>query len=106
MQERNVFAGPYLERAGHLRADPAWLESALADPRSRVLPVWDALNLVADDSGASASPIGAGQSGGANDPGLHAAFFGIEEIVPQRRPDLILLGRRNGTDFFAYDVDS
>jgi NAD+ diphosphatase len=93
MQERNVFAGPYLDRAGHLRADPAWLEGALADSRSRVLPVWDSLNLVAD-------------SGGANEPALHAAFFGIDEIVPQRRPNLILLGRRDGTDFFAYDVDS
>ena len=55
MQERNVFAGPYLDRAGHLRADPAWLESALADPRSRVLPVWDSLNLVADAGAAAAS---------------------------------------------------
>ena len=90
MPERNVFAGPYLDRAGHLRADPAWLESALADPRSRVLPLWDSLNLVADAEGAT----------------LHAAFLGIDEIAAQRRPDLILLGRRNGTDFFAYEAES
>jgi len=94
MQERNVFAGPYLDRAGHLRADPAWLESALADPRSRVLPVWDSRNLVAD----------AGES--LDQPTLRAAFLGIDEITPPQRADLILLGRRDGTDFFAYEVES
>jgi NAD+ diphosphatase len=89
MQERNVFAGPYLDRAGHLRADPAWLERALADPRSRVLPVWDSLNLVADANRVAAEPT------------LRAAFLGIDEIAAGRRPDLILLGRRDETDFFA-----
>jgi NAD+ diphosphatase len=106
MQERNVFAGPYLDRAGHLRADPAWLASALADPRSRVLPVWDSLNFVADAEGASAASNGAPQREVANAPTLRAAFLGIDEIAPQRRPDLVLLGRRNGTDFFAYEVES
>jgi NAD+ diphosphatase len=106
MQERNVFAGPYLDRAGHLRADPAWLESALADPRSRVLPVWDSLNLVADAGGATASSSGARQSGVADDPTLRAAFLGIDEIDPRRRPGLVLLGRRNGTDFFACELES
>ena len=106
MQERNVFAGPYLDRAGHLRADPAWLESALADPHSRVLPVWDSLNLVADAAEAIAASNGAPQSGVANPPTLRAAFLGIDEIARQRRPDLVLLGRRNGTDVFAYEVES
>jgi len=106
MQERNVFAGPYLDRAGHLRADPAWLESALADPHSRVLPVWDSLNLVADAAEAIAASNGAPQSGAANAPTLRAAFLGIDAIAPQGRPDLVLLGRRNGTDVFAYEVES
>lgn len=48
MQIRNVFAGPYLERASHLRADPAWFGSALADERSRIVPVWNSRNLIAD----------------------------------------------------------
>jgi NAD+ diphosphatase len=116
MHERNVFAGPYLDREGHLRADPARLESALADPRSRVLPVWKSLNLVADDAGgAAASGGGAGQSvgtGGAGyrdydgDPTVQAAFLGIGEIALERRADLVLLGRRDGTDFFACEVES
>jgi NAD+ diphosphatase len=91
MRERNVFAGPYLDRAGHLRADPAWLESALADPRSRVLPVWNSLNLVAV---AEAIPT------------LRPASLNIAELAPERRAELILLGRREGTDFFAYDLES
>src|ERR1700758_2992597 len=84
MPEKNVFAGRYLEREGHLRADPAWLESALADPRSRVLPVWNSLNLVAGGESA-ASP-----SGAADDAMLRA----------------VLLGRRDGTNLFAYEVES
>jgi NAD+ diphosphatase len=106
MQERNVFAGPYLDRAGHLRADPAWLESALADSRSRVLPVWDSLNLVADAEAAAASSSGPRQHGAADNPALRAAFLAIDEIAPQRRPGLVLLGRRDGTDVLAYEVES
>jgi NAD+ diphosphatase len=106
MHERNVFAGPYLDREGHLRADPARLESALADPRSRVLPVWKSLNLVADGDGAAAASSGARQSAAANDPALRAAFLGIDEIALERRADLVLLGRRDGTDFFACEIES
>jgi NAD+ diphosphatase len=106
MRERNVFAGPYLDRAGHLRADTAWLERALADPRSRVLPVWNSLNLVAEAEAAAASSSGARQRGAVNDPTLRVAFLGIDAIAPQRHPDLILLGRRDGTDFFASGVES
>lgn len=100
MPEKNVFAGPYLEREGHLRADPAWLESALADPRSRVLPVWNSLNLVVGGERAVPAPDGA------EDDTLRAALLGIDEIAPQRPPDLVLLGRRDGTDLFAYEVES
>ncbi len=106
MQERNVFAGPYLDRAGHLRADPAWLEGALADPRSRVLPVWDSLNLVEDAPAAAASSGGARPSGASGDPALRAAFLGIDDIARERRADLVLLGRREETDFFAYEIES
>jgi NAD+ diphosphatase len=102
MPERNVFAGPYLERVGHLRADQAWLESTLADPRSRFLPVWKSLNLVAGGPGPGTSSPG----GAAADPTLHAVLLAIDEIAPQRRADLILLGRRDGTNLFAYEVDS
>jgi NAD+ diphosphatase len=101
MPENNVFAGPYLEREGHLRADRAWLESALADPRSRVLPVWNSLNLVA--GGEAAGPP---SNGATDDPTLRAVLLSMDEIAPQRPPGLVLLGRRDGTDLFAYEVES
>ncbi len=46
MQHRNIFAGPYLDRASHLRQDPEWFAGALSDERSRAIPVWNARNLV------------------------------------------------------------
>jgi NAD+ diphosphatase len=101
MPEKNVFAGPYLEREGHLRADPAWLEGALADPRSRVLPVWNSLNLVM-----GGEPAVPSSSGTAEDTALRAALLGVHEIAPQRTPELVLLGRRDGTDLFAYEIES
>jgi NAD+ diphosphatase len=101
MQERNILAGPYIDRAGHLRADPAWLASALANPQSRVLPVWNSQNLVAD-----ASEDDPGEGGDANVPTLRAAFVGVDEIALERRAELVLLGRRDGTDFFAGEIES
>ena len=47
MQQRNILAGPYVDRAAHLRKDPSWFANALADERSRYLPVWNSRNLVA-----------------------------------------------------------
>jgi len=110
MPQNNVFAGPYLEREGHLRADPARIESALADPRSRVVPVWKSLNLVAVGPSAAAASNGpsaaAAANGAADDTTLLAALLGMDEIAPQRPPGLVLLGRHNGTDLFAYEVES
>jgi hypothetical protein len=48
MRQRNIFAGPYLDRAAHLRQDPAWFAAALADERSRAIPVWNSRNLIAE----------------------------------------------------------
>jgi hypothetical protein len=49
MQRSNVFSGPYLDRAAHLRSAPEWFAAALADERSRVIPVWNSCNLVEGD---------------------------------------------------------
>ena len=46
MQSRNILAGPYLDRAAHLRKDAQWFANALADGRSRALPVWNSRNLI------------------------------------------------------------
>ena len=46
MERQHIFAGPYLDRNAALRDDPEAIEAALADARSRVIPVWNARNLV------------------------------------------------------------
>jgi NAD+ diphosphatase len=90
MQHRNIFAGPYLDRAAHLRQDPAWFASALADERSRAIPVWNSRNLIADGD----TP--------------RAAYLELAHIPPERRndADLILLGRFGDTSYFTYELES
>jgi NAD+ diphosphatase len=88
MQKRNILAGPYLDRAAHLRQDPAWFAGALADERSRALPVWNSRNLIVR-----------------GDP-PRAAYVELSKIAEERRnsSDLILLGRFGSIDIFAYEV--
>ncbi len=90
MQRRNVFAGPYLDRAAHLRDDEDWFANALADERSRVLPVWNSRNLVADGDA------------------TRAAFLSLGELPPEHRGpgNLILLGNIGGSSFFAYGIEA
>jgi NAD+ diphosphatase len=90
MQQRNIFAGPYLERAAHLRQDPAWFAAALADERSRAIPVWNSRSLIAEGD----TP--------------RAAFVDLALIPPERRTgaDLVLLGRFGDTNYFTYEIES
>jgi NAD+ diphosphatase len=90
MQSRNIFAGPYLDRGAHLRQDPAWFANALADERSRALPVWNSRNLIV----AGATP--------------RAAYLELSKIPEELRngTDLILLGRFGDTNIFTYEIAS
>jgi NAD+ diphosphatase len=90
MQRSNVFAGPYLDRAAHLRQDPDWFAKALSGGRSSVVPVWNSRSLLAP----GAEP--------------RAAFIDLETIPAERRGinDLILLGHVGDSSFFAYEFDS
>ena len=90
MQQRNIFAGPYLDRSGHLRQDPEWFAAALADERSRAIPVWNSRNLIAEGD----AP--------------RAVFLELSRIPLEQRnsTDLILLGRLGDTNFFTYEVES
>jgi NAD+ diphosphatase len=90
MQQRNIFAGPYLDRAAHLRQDPAWFDAALADERSRVIPVWNSRSLIAEGD----TP--------------RAAYVDLARVPPEKRnsTDLVLLGRFAGTGYFAYEIES
>ncbi len=90
MQQRNIFAGPYLDRASHLRQDPQWFAAALADERSRAVPVWNSRNLItADDT-------------------PRAVYLELSHIPLERRNDtgLILLGRYGDTNFFTFEIES
>ncbi len=46
----NVLAGPYLDRATHLRKDDALLQSVIDDPGTLVVPVWQAQSCVVSDA--------------------------------------------------------
>nr|MBP9591047.1 hypothetical protein [Steroidobacteraceae bacterium] len=46
MRIPNVFSGPYLERAAHLRKDAAFVEAALRDPGSVLVPLWRSRSLL------------------------------------------------------------
>jgi NAD+ diphosphatase len=90
MQQRNIFAGPYLDRAAHLRQDPAWFAAALADEHSRAIPVWNSRSLIAEGD----AP--------------HAVYLELAQIPAELRnsADLVLLGRFGETSYFTYDIDS
>ncbi len=90
MQQRNIFAGPYLDRAAHLRQDASWFAAALADERSRVIPVWNSRNLITEGD----TP--------------RAMYLDLSHVPPERRnsADLIWLGRFGDTNYFTYDIDS
>ncbi len=47
MAKPHTFAGSPLDRAAHLRDDAEWLAAALADPQSRLVPLWELKALVA-----------------------------------------------------------
>src|ERR1700691_1524996 len=90
MRQRNIFAGPYLDRAAHLRQDPAWDCAALADERSRAVPVWNSRSLIAEGDAPQ------------------AIYLEMRDVPPERRndADLILLGRFGDTSYFAYEIES
>jgi NAD+ diphosphatase len=101
MERRNTFAGPYLDRAAHLRQDPAWFASALADESSRVVPVWRGRSLIcAPDCSAAA--------GGTEAAPLHAALVELAKLPAEvRNADaLILLGRFAGRFCFTCEFES
>ncbi|HEV7517407.1 MAG TPA: NADH pyrophosphatase, partial [Thermoanaerobaculia bacterium] len=65
MRPSNVFAGSHLDRAANLRRDPEWLARALADPESRLVPVYRGRSLVRfEGAAARAVVLRVGQAAG------------------------------------------
>ena len=48
MKNPNIYADIDIDRAGHFRRDEGWIEKRLADPESRIIPVWRSRNLVVE----------------------------------------------------------
>ena len=87
MRVPNVFAGPYLDRAAHLRKDPAALAQACEDPETRLLAVWDSRNLVRRTS-----------------QGWAVEFLECRSDAVHSCDDWILLGRFGGRLCFACET--
>jgi NAD+ diphosphatase len=84
-----VFAGPYLDRAAHLRKDAAFLAAALQDPQTLFLPVWRSRSLLRQEAqGWSAGLVEA----------RHEFRLAIHD------DDLVMLGRFRGRVCFAAEV--
>jgi NAD+ diphosphatase len=85
----NVFAGPYLDRAAHLRNDAAYVAAALADPGSLIVPLWQARNLVRRGDRSST-----------------AAFIAVTHDIRRTLPDgeFVLLGQFRGRAVFAVEL--
>ena len=89
MRTPNIFSGPYLDRAAHLRKDEAFVAAALRGSAALIVPVWKSRNLVRRDP-----------------QGCCAEF--LSGSHPSRRAladtDLVLLGRFRGHVCFAAEL--
>lgn len=89
MRRPNAFSGSYLERAAHLRKDPAYFASARRDPAAVIVPVWRSRSLVRHGAdGCSAAFIES----------THACCAGLPDH------ELVLLGTFDGRVYFAADM--
>src|SRR5512136_988872 len=83
---RNVYAGPYVDRASGLRKDAAWLDAAIADPATRYIPVWRSRSLVR------------------HEPAPGAVLLARDVLAAVTPQDVILLGRFHGAACFAIEL--
>jgi NAD+ diphosphatase len=86
----NVFSGSYLDRIAHLRKDVEFLDAALTDPSSLIVPLWQSRSLVRTE-----------------EHGRTAAFLEATEVMKGSLPhgELLLLGRFRGCICFAVELE-
>jgi NAD+ diphosphatase len=89
LRKPNVFSGPYLDRAAHLRKDEAFVAAALRDPLSRFVPIWKTNTLLRRRGGE-----------------WSAELLEPSSLPRERWPDasLVMLGHFRGQICFAIDV--
>ncbi|MBM4247259.1 MAG: NAD(+) diphosphatase [Deltaproteobacteria bacterium] len=87
VSESYVFAGGLLERVDFRRRDAEWIAARLADPASRLLPVWRLAVPVREGAAPELTWIGCDRR-------------------PEQGPDPILLGVRDDRAHFALDVSA
>jgi NAD+ diphosphatase len=85
----NFYSGATLDRAAERRRDQAWLTDRLADPATRLVPVWRTRNLVRRDGPAvHAVRPRLGAAGWLTDLGRASLFLGIEDDAAHFAVDL------------------
>lgn len=88
MRTPNHYAGAALDRASWRRLNEAWLTERLADPSTRVLPVWRAQGVVTS----------------LDEPAVHWLDAGALRSLGAAAEQLVFLGEVNGSAHFAVDV--
>jgi len=94
IRRANFYEGVALDRADRRRGDAAWIEARLADPGSRLVPVWRGQNLFRMRE-QDATPVAILPAL----PSLGPALAGHADLA-----DFILLGLANGAAYFALDL--
>lgn len=90
MQRPNFYASSGLDRVSHLRRDAAWLAERLADPETRVQPVWRSQNFIARGDQPSAGWLPASA---------------LREQIAAGAP-VALLGTHGGVAHFTVDLSA
>jgi NAD+ diphosphatase len=88
MSESNFYVISALDRASAHRRDAGWLARQLADPKSRLLPVWRGQNLLRDEETPTAALLARGEA---------------ESLLTDAR-DVALLGLMGDVAHFALDL--
>ncbi len=77
----NFYASAAVDRLGHLRRDAQWIAERLADPATRILPVWRTHNLVVTGSAPSAAWLSAERAAHLLRGVQEIAFLGFHESI-------------------------
>jgi NAD+ diphosphatase len=77
----NFYAGAALDRLAQLRRDAAWIAARLADPATRILPIWRAHNLVIAGSAPCAAWLPVERARPLLSAARDIAFLGFHERV-------------------------